>query len=74
MVYRWRSVRAALTGLRRNSFFLFLLVYVALFVFLFSAIGNFGIIARQRVQLLPFLFMWIAHLPAQPGREIVTRG
>jgi hypothetical protein len=76
MIYRWKSVKSALTGVRRNSFFLFLLVYAAIFIFLFSAIGNFGIIARQRVQLFPFVFMWIACLPktAPVGRETRTRG
>jgi hypothetical protein len=76
MVYRWRAVKTALTGFRRNSFFLFLVVYAAIFIVLFSAIGNFGIIARQRVQLFPFVFMWIACLPrpVPAGRETVTRG
>jgi hypothetical protein len=75
IVYRWRSVRAALGALFRNSYILYTVVYAALFVFFFSAIGNFGIIARQRVQLLPFILMWIAYLgtrrataPAQEGR------
>jgi len=54
---RWRSLRAAIADSRRNGFLMLIVVYVLLFTFFFSAIGNFGIIARQRVQLLPFLFM-----------------
>lgn len=32
-------------------------VYAAVFVFLFSAIGNFGILSRQRVQVTPFILL-----------------
>lgn len=66
VVYRWRSVSKALLATPRNSYILLTVVYVLLFVFLFSAIANFGILARQRVQLLPFLFMWAAYLPGRP--------
>lgn len=45
---------------RRSGFLLASLVYVALFTYFFGAIGNFGIIARQRVQVLPFLFFILA--------------
>lgn len=34
-------------------------IYVLGFVYAFAAISNFGILARQRVQLLPFLFVLI---------------
>lgn len=67
MVYRRRSVLAALRDARRNSFLLLCAVYLALFIFFFTAIGNFGIIARQRAsQFLPFVFMLLAYLPASP--------
>ncbi|MGI9606336.1 MAG: hypothetical protein ACR2P0_09390 [Acidimicrobiales bacterium] len=35
-------------------------VYVGIFVFVFSAIGNFGILTRQRTQVLPFVFVLMA--------------
>ncbi len=76
MLYRRRSVGAAISNMFRNSYVLFVTVYVLLFIFFFSSIGNFGIIARQRSsQLLPFLFMWVAYMaPRQsvkptPGGE-----
>jgi hypothetical protein len=43
------------------------LVFVGTFVVAFSSIANFGILARQRVQMLPFLFVLLA-LP-RPGED-----
>jgi hypothetical protein len=42
------------------------LVYVGLFCFAFSSFANFGILARQRVQTLPLLFV----LLALPDKEV----
>ncbi len=42
----------------------FALAYTALFVLAFSAIGNFGLLTRQRTQLLPFVLILIA-MPAR---------
>jgi hypothetical protein len=42
----------------------FALAYTALFVLAFSAIGNFGLLTRQRTQLLPFVLVLIA-MPAR---------
>lgn len=50
----------------------FAVVFAALFVFGFSAIGNFGILARQRAQVLPFVVVLLA-LPALPGRVSARR-
>lgn len=61
IVYRRRSVMAALTGSPRNSFLMFSVLYALMFIYIFSAITNFGIIARQRVQIFPYLFVWIAY-------------
>lgn len=55
---------------RRNGFLLACLVYIMLFTYFFGSIGNFGIIARQRVQVLPFLFMVLA----VPAASRVTAG
>lgn len=38
-------------------------IYILLFVVAFSRFGNFGLLARQRVQVLPFLFMLLALRP-----------
>ncbi len=62
VVYRFRSVRAAILGAAQNPFLLTSVLYVLVVIYLFSAFANFGIIARQRVQIFPFVFMWIAYL------------
>ncbi len=45
---------AALRSARRQPFVALAVAYTVLFVIGFSAMANFGIIARQRVQVLPF--------------------
>lgn len=49
---------------------LFALGFTAVFVFLFSAIGNFGILSRQRAQVVPFVLLLIAvGIGAEKHRE-----
>lgn len=57
---RWKSLPALL---RRHPYLVFGLVYTLLFVWAFSRFGNFGIIARQRVLVMPFVMILVA-LPA----------
>lgn len=45
---------------RRRPYVVLVLVYVVLFCVAFSSFGNFGILTRQRVQLLPFALMLLA--------------
>ena len=52
----WRAVR----HLRRRPYVAFVVVYTAGFVVAFASIANFGILARERVQLLPFFFVLLA--------------
>ncbi len=52
----WRAVR----HVRRRPYVAFVLVYAAGFVVAFASISNFGILARERVQLLPFFFVLLA--------------
>jgi hypothetical protein len=54
--------------LRHNPYVIVSAVYVLTFVWAFSAISNFGILARQRTQVLPFLFVFLA-LPAVVERR-----
>lgn len=46
-----------LSLVRRNPFLAFLFFYVIIMIFAQTTTGNIGIIARQRVQFLPFLWM-----------------
>jgi hypothetical protein len=41
----------------RRPYLTFALVYTFAFIYAFSSLGNFGILARQRSQLLPLLFV-----------------
>jgi len=52
----------------RAPYVMLALVYLLAFAYAFSAIENFGILARQRAQLLPFAFVLLA-LPKRPGHD-----
>ena len=59
-IARWRPILRTVRRFRRLPYVTFVVVYGLLFVVAFSSIGNFGIIARERVQLLPFFFVLLA--------------
>jgi hypothetical protein len=48
----------------RVPYVAFALAYTGLFILAFSAIGNFGLLTRQRTQLLPFVLVLLA-MPAR---------
>ncbi len=58
---RWRSVTSALARTFRESYLLMIFVAVVLFIFIFSVISNLGVLDRQRAQMWPFVFMWLAY-------------
>jgi hypothetical protein len=60
----WRRLRRLPGEILRRPYAAFATLYVAAFVYAFSSIVNFGILARQRSQLLPVLFVLIC-LPAR---------
>jgi hypothetical protein len=59
-VARSRTIWRAVRHLRRWPYVAFVVVYTAGFVVAFASISNFGILARERVQLLPFFFVLLA--------------
>jgi apolipoprotein N-acyltransferase len=63
LVASWRRLRNIPKLVRTNPYVAFALFYVLGFVWAFSAIGNFGILARQRVLMLPAFLVLLA-LPA----------
>ena len=71
-LWRWRWILAAIASVRRQPYVAMAITYIGLFVFGFSSIANFGIIARQRVQVLPFLFVLLA-IPPKEGGEVAER-
>ena len=68
---RWRWVWAALRSWRRQPYVVFCLAYAALFVIAFSSFSNFGLLARERVQLLPILLVFLA-IPPPPASRAST--
>jgi hypothetical protein len=53
---------------RRTPYVLVAVLYSAIFIYLFAAIGNLGVIAREKVQLLPFFLLLLA-VPRPPMRD-----
>jgi len=49
------------------------LVYLAVFFFAFGTISNFGILARQRSQAMPFVFVLLALPAVVPSRTATGR-
>jgi hypothetical protein len=66
-IVRFRWGLHALRTMRRQPYLAFALVYVALFIVAFSGIANFGLLARERVQMLPFFLIFLT-VPA-PSRK-----
>src|SRR5262249_46249108 len=61
--------------LRRQPYLLYALVYFILWILSFGIIGNFGILARQRTQMLPFYFalLSVSAVVAKPAPEAVPK-
>jgi len=70
-IARRRSIWHAVLQLRKRPYVAFVLVFAALFVVAFSSIANFGILARERTQLLPFFLVLLA-LPASRPRRVAA--
>jgi hypothetical protein len=67
----WRRVATGLANLR-NPYILMTAIYLLGFIVAFSQFGNFGILARQRVQAMPLLLVFLA-LPPLPRRTAAPR-
>jgi hypothetical protein len=59
-VRAWPRLRNLLKLMRTNSYIVFAVVYASAFIVAFSGFGNFGILARQRVLMLPFFLVLLA--------------
>lgn len=56
----WPRLKALPTLLRRNPWLVFAVVYALAFIIAFSGFANFGILARQRVLMIPFFLVLLA--------------
>lgn len=63
----WRRLMSLPRLAVRRPFLIFCAVYVLLFAIAFSYLANFGILARQRVQVVPVLLVFLA-LPKSTAR------
>jgi hypothetical protein len=59
----WRRLKRLPDALWRNPYVLFSFLYTALFILAFSSFSNFGILARERVQMLPLFLVLLAIPP-----------
>jgi hypothetical protein len=59
-IWRWRWVWHASLSIRRQPYVATALSFTAVFIFGFSSIANFGILARERTQVLPFYLVLLA--------------
>lgn len=73
----WRRFGTAARYFRENPYLVFAAVYTVLFIWAFSRFGNFGIIARQRVLVMPFVLILAAFppvvAPQKGGRRALRR-
>lgn len=63
---------SGLRALRKEAYTGYAIVFVGIFVYLFSALGNFGILARQRTMMTPLLLVLVA-LPTARERVRARR-
>jgi hypothetical protein len=69
---RLPHIFAAIRSMRRRSYVAFALIYSGLFIVAFSGIANFGLLARERVQLLP-LYLVLLYAPSLERAERVSK-
>lgn len=61
-------VMGLFSDLRSNAYAVLAITYILLFCYAFASIGNFGILTRQRVQVLPFVLVLVC-LPRRAERQ-----
>jgi hypothetical protein len=66
---RFRWGLAALRSLRRQPYVAFAAAYAALFIVAFSSFANFGLLARERVQLFPLYVLLLSIPPPKKPLE-----
>jgi hypothetical protein len=66
---RLRWLLYAARSMRRVSYVGFAFVYTGLMILALSSIGNFGLLVRQRVQLLPLFLVLLLIPPREKGAE-----
>ncbi len=68
-VFSWSRIRTTRRLIRRRPYIAYAIGFVAAFIFAFSSFSNFGLLARERTQMLPLLLVLFA-LPT--ARELAA--
>ena len=68
MVAGRRRIFNAVRMARRRPYVALVLIYAVMFIYFFAAVGNFGILVRQKVQVLPLLLVLLA-FPRRDGTD-----
>jgi hypothetical protein len=71
LIVRIRWLFAALKSIRRQPYVAFALLYTGIFIVAYSSVANFGLLARQRVQLLP-LYLVLFAVPRRKKEEMTV--
>jgi hypothetical protein len=71
-VLAWPRIRRLPALLRTYPYLVFCVVYSAGFIWAFSGFGNFGILARQRVLMIPFFLVLLALPSGRPDELAPT--
>ncbi len=72
LVASWRRIATGFVLMLRRPYLVFVAVFAFVFITAFSYVGNFGILTRQRTQLLPLVLVFIALPPLAKRRGLFT--
>jgi hypothetical protein len=65
------NMAGAFRLIRRRPYVALVVVYSAAFIYAYASLANFGLLNRERIQLLPFFFVLFA-LPPRRGRRLAV--
>jgi hypothetical protein len=65
--FRWRWILTSLKSIRRRPYMAFLIAFLIGGIVVLASVANFGILARQRVVILPALLVLFAIPPRRPA-------
>ena len=72
VIWRFGSVRKAVTSMFSNPYLIFVIVYFVMWALALTVIGNFSLLARQRLMLFPAFFMLLAYFNTADPRNIAS--
>jgi hypothetical protein len=64
-VVRWQWILSAIRSIRRQPYVAMALMYTGIFIVAFSGFANFGLLARERAQLLPLALVLLCVPPRE---------